>query len=397
MERGARTAAAGTSGALSKDMNITPFQSIIDNPGIRANYVKEQTAPGDAAILRRYLESAGIKTDGSLSAAVTAFQESYNASLADGGVALTPDGKAGPKTLEALRQKLQTQENRGAIQSSQDLKAFLKYQPGTPSLNAAKPEGAVTGAQVLSQPTDAAKRAQLDKKLAENTEPKPTAATAKKAEIAPPTMGALEGEISANKAMIRALQGSPSADASKLRQDRIGGLRTEQATLRGGAEYKAVKSLAEDKAKLSTLENGRMFLPTGSDIETRTTELKSLRAQVAAQEKAVAPFGARIEAEEKRVDGELFALQHRNATPATQKHFDGEIARRTREVVKAEAALERLPEFKARAEYKDAVAKLGELRNDSMFMPTGAQIEHRMKGIEEARSLVQKYESKPRS
>lgn len=118
--------------------NPLPFQQIFQSAGApRVSWVQEGSP--DAAALRQCLRLAGFQTQGDLSGVVENFQRAYNTFLPPGAEPLVPDGLAGPKTLDALRQHLAGLAVFGAIQPNRDLAAFLSMQPGAPALNAPRP------------------------------------------------------------------------------------------------------------------------------------------------------------------------------------------------------------------------------------------------------------------
>jgi hypothetical protein len=405
-------------------------------------YIKDDSP--DAGTLRNLLNSAGVKTDGRpLADAVTEFQTNYNkGSSSPIGV----DGKAGSETLGALQKQIRgiDQSDRmfsgGAVTRDPAQKAFLDRPIDYSAMNKPANEASVSGATIGSASAgggDAAVRAALDKKLAAAggkdvhqvtdgignkkdvqvlspdspgsrvstfaTTPELRAALDAKDGKVSAAGGAkparsvttIEGDIAAKKAEIRALEGAPDPASVQLRQQKIDGLKVEQQKLEASPEFKAVKGLRDNQAKLKALEEDRMILPSGKDIEERTTSIRKLRDEVAVQEKAVAPFRARVEGEEKRITGDLFGLQHRYASNDTQHHFDGQVTKLRGDVTALEAEMKAHPGYKDLMDYRAAKANLTQLRADTMFMPSGADIEKRMKSIEQAESIVRRYEAKP--
>ena len=403
-------------------------------------YIKEDSA--DAGTLRNLLNSAGVKTDGRpLADAVTEFQTNYNqGNQAPIGV----DGKAGSETLAALQKQIRgiDQSDRmftgGAVTRDPAQKAFLDRPIDYSAMNKPANEASVSGATLGSASAgggDAAVRAALDKKLAAGGKdvhqitdgignkkdvqilsPDSPGSRVSTFATTPELRGALdakdgkvsaaggvkptrevttiEGEIAAKKAEIKALEGAPDPASVQLRQQKIDGLKGEQQKLEASPEFKAVKGLRDNQSKLKALEEDRLILPSGKDIEERTASIRKLRDEVAVQEKAVAPFRARVEAEEKRITGDLFGLQHRFASNESQHHFDGQVAKLRGDVTTLEAEMKANPGYQDLMDYRAAKANLVQLRADTMFMPSGADIEKRMKSIEQAELVVRRYETR---
>lgn len=129
--------------------------------------------------LREILAALGLAgAGGSLTEAVTAFQQRYNAGLCGCGTPLVEDGKAGPLTLAALQQSVRAQALRnaaitGSPQLSPAVEQFLGLEGGAPNLNAPPPQGAISGAALAaamrgSSPEQVA-RMLLEQQIASNT------------------------------------------------------------------------------------------------------------------------------------------------------------------------------------------------------------------------------------
>ena len=282
---------------------------------------------------------------------------------------LTVDGKPGPETLRKMQEQAKANAD---LSKSRDpaTQALMRWpqavEDAAPAAPAAKPADAAPAAKAA----DAA----------------PAAKAARDVTV-------IEKEIASKKLEIGALQGAPDPASTRVRQQKIDGLKAEQTKLEASPEFKAVKTLRDNQAKLKSLEEDRMILPSGKDIEDRTNSMRKLREEVAVQEKAVAPFTAKVEADEKRITGDLFGLQHRYASTSATHHFDGQVANLRNQVATLETEMKNNPGYQALTTYRETKTKLQQLRADSMFMPSGADIEKRMKAIEQAEAVVKQYEA----
>lgn len=362
-------------------LDVLKYYNTHAAPGNKTQYIKENGA--DAETLKETLRSLGFDQP-KLSDAVEAFQRRYNAEHAD--TPITVDGKAGANTLEALYSTADTlRQNSGA-----DTAKFLDAKSQiTPFVGPPRPDSM----KVTSHDPKTIKE-QLNQKLDQN-QAKATGAKDTKANADAPArdLTTIEAEIAAKKADIKALGGSADVASEHLRREKIKGLKAEQEKLESSPEFQAIKGLRADQAKLKGLEEDRMFLPSGKDIEERTGAIKTLRDSIATQEKTVAPYKARVEGEEARIKGDLSGLQDRYGSDQARHHFDKTIESLKKDVGTLEAELKGHPGYQDLIQYRDAKANLAKLRDDTMFMPTGADIEQRMKAIENAEDIVKRYEA----
>jgi len=324
---------------------------------------------------------------------------------------LTVDGKPGPETLRKMQEQAKanadlsksrdpaTQALMRWPQAVEDAAPAAKAADAAPAAKAADaaPAAKAADAAPAAKAADAAPAAKAAD-AAPAAKAADAAPAAKAADAAPAAKAArdvtvIEKEIASKKLEIGALQGAPDPASTRVRQQKIDGLKAEQTKLEASPEFKAVKTLRDNQAKLKSLEEDRMILPSGKDIEDRTNSMRKLREEVAVQEKAVAPFKAKVEADEKRITGDLFGLQHRYASTSATHHFDGQVANLRNQVATLETEMKNNPGYQALTTYREAKTKLQQLRADSMFMPSGGDIEKRMKAIEQAEAVVKQYEA----
>lgn len=319
-----------------------PFQSVLSEinrhqPAGHANFVTE-TAP-ESKVLHRYLDDQKVPKDLPLDQRVTHFQESYNKSLPNGVEPLVVDGKAGPKTLEALRQRQATTTWSGACPADPTDQAFLGNKAPTPNLNAPAPAGSLPSASVLSQTTDEGRRAKLEAALPLGDRVRATDAKVKDLEN---TIAAYGGAGLANGA------------ALKKRDQLLVDAKAAQKKFEEGEPFKSVDTYRKAAAELKEAQDNRAVFDSDGERIKRIADLEQKTKLVAELKEKAAPYLTSVEAEEKEHQADIEALQH-PMRAASSEHSAPKVAKLKEELAK----------LQSNPDYQDFMKKTQELSDRS--------------------------------
>lgn len=212
----------------------------------------------------------------------------------------------------------------------------------------------------------------------------------------PRDLGAIDGDIGAKKAEIRALSGAADPASQQLRSKRIGEMETElkrgQAELHGTDQFKQVQALREKQAVLKDRE-GFSF---SSDADgSRGREILALRKEIAAGEQAVKPFINDVTAKEaklKELEADVSALKFPYHSKQATARRDGIVARSQGELAALEAEFKAHPGSAALVEYRANVQALKRLEGQrGELFTSGAKAADREEQISSLRAKIDAY------
>ncbi len=338
-----------------------------------ANFVKDTTP--ESKILHRYLDDQKVPKDLPLDQRVTHFQESYNKSLPKGVEPLAVDGKAGPKTLEALRQRQSTTTWSDACPADPTDQAFLGNKAPTPNLNAPVPAGALPSASVLSQTTDDAKRAKLEAALPLGDRVRATDGKVKDLEN---TIAAYGGSGVANGA------------ALKKRDKLLADAKGAQKKFEESEPFKSVDTYRKAAAELKQAQDNRAYFDSDGERIKRIADLEQKTKQVAELKEKAAPYLASVEAEEQAHKADIEALQYPMRV-ASAEHNAPKVAKLKEELAK----LQSNPDYQDFMKKTQELSDLSQDRHFGLIPRTDQEVLESQEKIKQLEKDLGRYKASP--